>query len=648
MNDTQKYKSITDRLIDKYKLFITSTIGFFVVFQAFPATRIGDGSDYVLQFEAARKSFTPWVTQNALTGYQQLVQRNEILGLVSGTSIADKFPSLHTGNIFDLNHFWLYSSLAAVLNLIFRLIFVELSVNSSFVLLHAIVFGMLIQVAKRRHKYFGVLSVLLLFVGSPMFWFGNKIHTEFITISLVTLASIYVMNKEYLLASIALSFAGTQNPSFSAIAIILLGFHIYEVRGLGTWPKDYFKIFLSIFVSSIHPIYYLVRHGVVTPQLKAGGASTSADFQNILIWILDPDVGLIPNWLLGLILVIAIPFVLGSKLALDLNLKKFSIFTSAFVLISLYAQSSTQNINSGGTTGPSRYGFWYIGLFFPIALLFLTALIKHSASLIAKISFVVLAIVILSALYSFFPLRPESYTNPTSLSRVIQTHASEYYSPPIEVFVERYSGLGESAFPSTVGPDCRKLAVSPRFLDQQVVSPKHCLFSESALSRFVGKIDKVTEKGFFYRLRDDEAENLKFEVSSGDISFNAGSPDLGLLLSGWSEPEAWGVWSVGKFSRLAIPCLISGVKAKTIQIKLSSFGDQSLTISNHKSSRLVSLNLIGKQLKLVEIKLQDVDCELGFHLLNFDLPESVSPASLGISDDQRILGVGLIRVYLEP
>jgi len=45
-----------------------------------------------------------------------------------------------------------------------------------------------------------------------------------------------------------------------------------------------------------------------------------------------------------------------------------AVFVVSYLAISLFAQSSTQNLNSAATPGLSRYGLWYIALFFPLFL----------------------------------------------------------------------------------------------------------------------------------------------------------------------------------------------------------------------------------------------------------------------------------------
>ncbi|MCK9912270.1 hypothetical protein MXD81_24160, partial [Microbacteriaceae bacterium K1510] len=48
--------------------------------------------------------------------------------------------------------------------------------------------------------------------------------------------------------------------------------------------------------------YYFARYGVVTPQVLAGGATPGLYLNIWYIWLIDPDIGLFPNWPFGLLL----------------------------------------------------------------------------------------------------------------------------------------------------------------------------------------------------------------------------------------------------------------------------------------------------------------------------------------------------------
>ena len=227
MNQLKSKLNLPSKLIFtlELKIFTLAFLAFFLFYRAFPLTRIGDGSEYILQYEAIVKGHRTWITKTATQAYDLVFNRHEIAFMVNSSQIQSTFPSLKTGSGFDLNHFWLYSALAGLVHLAFLILFLNVSVAYSFIILHSILFGLLILVAWKKFRFPGVVSVLVLLTVSPIFWYGNKIHTEFFTFSLVTLATILVCSAEYGFAAISLATASTQNPSFAAIACLMLIIH---------------------------------------------------------------------------------------------------------------------------------------------------------------------------------------------------------------------------------------------------------------------------------------------------------------------------------------------------------------------------------------------------------------------------------------
>lgn len=125
------------------------------------------------------------------------------------------------------------------------------------------------------------------------------------------------------------------------------------------------------------------------------------------------------------------------------------------------------------------------------------------------------------------------------------------------------------------------------------------------------------------------------------------------LVSGWSVLESTGVWSDGQQAVLAIA-------AKNLpehfKIALTYIG---FTVEKHPKQSYEILNAQGKMLaqcdfsfnnspKTVDIainKSQDADAD-GNVVLTIKILDPMSPAKLGLSDDNRLLGMGLSKINI--
>jgi len=115
-----------------------------------------------------------------------------------------------------------------------------------------------------------------------------------------------------------------------------------------------------------------------------------------------------------------------------------------------------------------------------------------------------------------------------------------------------------------------------------------------------------------------------------------------ILISGWSTPEKWGVWSKGDVSKLTIPLpdvnpeyLILKIKAfnasekfkQIAKIKINNVSESSVTFS--EPDDYIKIKLSPNYLKNDVIEIE------------FTLPNAISPKTLGISDDDRKLALGI-------
>lgn len=642
--------------IKKWSLILGAIFAFLIIFTLLGLTfpdRVGDGSEYYALFLAWQETLKPWMSVVSFEAYDRLFSANQIGGLVSREWLVESFPALRLGGTADFNHFWFYSFLAFVISKFFSLVGLHLSPHSSFIALHFILVTFTSVVAFYFYKWQGLLAFLLMTITSPILWYLNKVHTELFTYCLTFSAIIFIYAKNYLPGAFLLALASTQNPSFGLIALFPFSYGLVSQRCQRFSFLEVCLVVGTVLAAIAHPTYYFLRFGVLTPQLLAGGASLGGNLSTFYIWIVDPDLGLLPNWPVGVIFIaVAICLYFYSNLNKDQSLSNFFyLFVIVFLLVNFYAHSSTTNLNSGATPGVARYSLWYLPLAFPLVLYVVK---NFSVKNIYFYPFIlILSLLSLFNLYKSNPVSGEDYSTPTMLSKYIQTNISFVYNPPHEVFAERYSGVGETIHSlnprGVLGPDCRKLLIYPGAGRSLITTPNYCQTDQVKIRLLVDSLVLKAKKDEFYiRLSDGQLDSLKFVVSPGLNKVGTYGNGNYILGAGWSLPEEWGVWSERKRVKILLPCNSSQFYFKHekiyLTLKLQPFGSQKIKVLQSGDSLLdYELN------KLDEVAFSGLVNGCREKLISFDIEISnpKSPRELGQSSDARKLGVSLIEFTIK-
>lgn len=124
------------------------------------------------------------------------------------------------------------------------------------------------------------------------------------------------------------------------------------------------------------------------------------------------------------------------------------------------------------------------------------------------------------------------------------------------------------------------------------------------------------------------------------------------LIKGWGAPEAWGTWSEGHDAEMALRV---PAQAKSISIQALAFV-MPPTLAQRVIVRLNGVEVLSTRLTAfqgnsLEIPLNEqvrqTLPEDGALRLELHLPDAVSPRSLGMSDDARIMGLGVKSVSVQ-
>ena len=286
-----------------------------------------------------------------------------------------------------------------------------------------------------------------------------------------------------------------------------------------------------------------------------------------------------------------------------------------------------------------------MGLFFPLVL-FVIQIVSKSTSHLKKYSVIAIVMILgISSLYSNTPSREEQFTHPSITSLFIQSHLPDIYNPPIPIFVGRYSGIGEALSVSgVVGPDCKKMVVLEDSNRTTPISPARCLYSQAALENLVNRERETLKKDAYVRISNSESNLIKISLTKKTIDFQSGGSGTQLLGSGWSGAEPWGNWSDAKRSEIFLPCLLEGKRIHSLNFTFNTFGKQDISILARGVGKLIENRKFNGVNQNLNITLPSIACVADSYHLFIDIPDAVSPLSLGQSLDPRELGIGLLRI----
>lgn len=114
------------------------------------------------------------------------------------------------------------------------------------------------------------------------------------------------------------------------------------------------------------------------------------------------------------------------------------------------------------------------------------------------------------------------------------------------------------------------------------------------------------------------------------------------LLESWGFPEEWGTWTTGRSAKIIIPIPDSGSSQITLIFKAfvsQMHPYQELDLDYIKRKRLRFTKPEGNQ---VILAISDQSRQLGYVSVELTLINSISPMELQLSNDSRMLGVGLV------
>lgn len=275
----------------------------------------------------------------------------------------------------------------------------------------------------------------------------------------------------FLTAALAGAVASTQNipilatvPCFWAAGLLGEGL----THGRPALPRPSIRSSLiigtTVLVGALHPVYYLSRLGVLTPQrLNSGIDLGMPSWSRYIAVLIDPDIGLLA-WAPHLVLIAvagALILVTGRRrnaLPNERYLRLCSLCSTLLIAWFLFVFAQTTNVNSGGTYHVSRYALWLIPLFIPF---FEVAVRSFEPRFRLPLTVGALAAMVTYAVL-FSPRLQEDYVTASPQSEFVSAWFPGLYRQVPEVFFERHRGIDGVPADWAANDSCTVMLVSHR------------------------------------------------------------------------------------------------------------------------------------------------------------------------------------------
>ncbi|KLD75830.1 hypothetical protein FZ025_05565 [Xanthomonas hyacinthi] len=662
-DDKRRNPSANQRRISIAALYLCAGLLIVVVLYpilcSFPKDRTGDGSEYYAMEMAISIEHRPYVQAETWAAYEQLRESGQIRGMQPAADLQAFYQRLTSNGGTDFNHFWFYPVAAAAIGRAGELIGLSHESHAHFMLLHAVLVAGLLLLCAHLHGWRGTLAAAAILFASPALWYCNKVHTELFTAALSTAALACALRQRWAYAGLLLAVVTTQNISFVVPAFVACTIALFAhatSRETRMSLLEVVALTLAPMVALLHPFYYFARFGSFTPQLINGGAQVSdLHILSSLRYIFDPDIGLIPNWPLGLvILAVGLHGVIAKRFPRPTPIA--AGFVAIYALAAMTAQAATTNVNSGGTFGPARYGLWYICLFYPLIALLGPLKQSQWSRWLGRATWAIAVLAVVLGMRLAWPAKIESYLTPSRAASLIYGYVPWLWSPTEEVFYERNSGIGElrPTLPAlVVGPRCRKALFMPgQESSTLTVYPTGAcaLTPESGAALIASNFKERPTSPQYFSIDRQALPKAPIFPAARSISVAGLRP---YLSEGWSADEPSGVWSLGDDSSLRLRMEEATTEGSRLLLQVNGLWApkrQSMAIGarvNGGAWQQTTLTASAPQPQQIKIALPELPAGAEVQVeLHYDHP--ASPAQLGMSLDNRVLGIYLISLQLSP
>ncbi|MBU9249737.1 hypothetical protein KTD14_09780 [Burkholderia multivorans] len=623
----------------------------------------GDGLEYTLMAQALLERGRPNITEEdyrALRVYRGDAETNvPEVAARSSLSASPPFFRDAKGQYYSY-HFWLYSLF--VVPFFFAVKLFGLATPWAFVMAN-VAFALAASCticAWRGVNREQRLLLLTLYWSCGTIPYISWTHPEVFSASLLVIAMIAALSRQYVVAAVAAAMVAQQNPpALFLVAIFLVVDFYVNIRETKSFVPPLKKIAgwcACVALSGLSVLFYYFHFGV--GNLITNSGFTKIDLISVeRLWsfYFDLNQGLVVLlWPLLVVVPMAMLYGTARRRFSGAHIALVVALVFASILLAVPSISAT-NFNSGASF-VIRYAYWAgIPLLFAVTILFLGQRLSRVLVCVAVVALLVVNFV-------YYKGEWWSYLYYTPVAKKIMAKFPWLYNPVPEIFIERGLHIDGSMNDNVIyyyaaDGEVRKVLLNQRVAD---VVDFRCANGDNG-RRYVDSVSSVEQGWTYFNLKPGckafEERSGTYEVAlavgAGDtLSFRRVGSGRLYLGQGWSEPEAWGTWSDQSEASIVLPvkkndihelsftanALVSAQRPKqVIDIFINDVNAGSVSLSSAQNNEF---NISVPRDVFSDVK------KSGVMKVNFRFRDLTSPKNLGINGDDRTLGVGLISLMM--
>ena len=627
----------------KWFLIIWSAFTFLFVAFVIPPRIVGDGYEYIYMSESFVQHNTPNLLQSDFENAQNnLKKQNDI------TKFPDSYRGYfrsQDGNYYSY-HFWLYSLVVSPIKSLIRSFHGNelLAFSITNVLLYIAMLWVIFCFSPQKYRF--LLVGLMAF--SPLIPSITWTHTEVFCATLVAMASVFWLRKNYKLALLFSSLASCQNPPIIAFTIWVCFAYLYNVYKQYRETKkidlrDFIITGLCALPAILSPLFYYIKFSTLN-LIKHVGASdfNLISFHKFLSYFFDLNQGAILG--LGLLFFVFMYYVIKNLIHRNFDNFEFVVFLIFFAGLSL----TTPNWSLSSTVC-IRYFLWaYPLIAFYTAYNINNEKIKHLLSWILMINMFVLC-----CIHNWFIGGIGQYHN--LIARNILYYAPSLYNPEHQIFYRKTNHVADSlmrqSYPiiyTATDGNVRKVLTDKRGWESIENNEDYIIrdvdFYKSQLSKL------TDDKPNYINVHGNKIVkgSAVLEINK-TIMFN----EIDKRITGLSAKESFGRWSDSETVQFRLKFLSLNRDSKYITLKFKgnpfiNNKHKNLKIDVFANNNLLSVWDFGISKPLPETTVTIPTAEIlensNILELRFEINTPESPKQLGLSQDSRKLGFGFISI----
>ena len=550
-------------------------------------------------------------------------------------------------------YFFTYSLACVPVMLLLRLLHIPLI--TTFVLTNILIYTLSLLIVTKYSRIRDDKKVLLLLMLTinPCVLYLVWTSAEIFIFSFITLGMVFWLNRSYKLAALFSSIAASLNPVllllcfFIGIDFLIQWFEKHSIKTVKQCISEIKKDCLSLlilaccFIPAFVPLVYnLFLVGNINITAQAGFTDLHGITGRFIAYLFDLNFGFLPYFSFVFLL-----FLVMFIFALFKKNRDIILYSITFFLI-VFSYCLIGHINCG-LAGIARYNAWSSVIMIFIVVYHYDVIWSSVGRIIAKTS-IVLTLTILSIILWIYGPISGGYMYMTPWVSALLDTVPELYNPLHSTFNSRVNHIdGGYSYNLPIYYMAQEESVKKILLDEtSVQNVKNSLYgSSNDLDWLYHKLDSVTTEQYLSIGVNRKLQKLT-PYWLGDIIWFSGDSWNGDLFTtnGISGNEDNFTWTDGHDVQFLFAIKnFDNSKNYTVSISIAGVFNNSQRVNVWENKSVIYDTIVNSP---ADIEFSIAPSDSGIVDFTLVLPDAVSPEELGLGNDNRILGISLIKATI--